>query len=205
MNIHSYNLKDFLSRSYNDVEEFDLFKLLKYLPSIEKNKVWIAGGAIRRTLLGQELESDVDLFFKNESELKKFRIAFEKLGANKMSENNHQMTYSYYVKELNKEYIIQFVIINYYINIEALLDSFDFTITQFAFDGEKLHCNEFSLWDLKNKRLALHKLTYGVATMRRMIKYTKQGFTACAGTMASILEATVENPEVIQSDIQYID
>lgn len=55
-----------------------------------------------------------------------------------------------------------------------------------------------SLWELSRNKLALHKLTYGVAPMRKLIKYTNQGFTACAGTMQSILEATVKRPDELR-------
>ncbi|MNV76271.1 hypothetical protein D3C71_1696100 [compost metagenome] len=93
----------------------------------------------------------------------------------------------------------------YYDSAETLLDSFDFTITQLAYDGTDLIFGKYTLWDLTRKRLALHKLTYGVATTRRLIKYTNQGFTACAGVLQSILEAVVANPDVIQSDVKYVD
>ncbi|MFI8625447.1 hypothetical protein ACIGEH_14390 [Bacillus altitudinis] len=41
--------------------------------------------------------------------------------------------------------------------------------------------------------------------MRRLIKYTNQVFIACAGTMQSILEEAVKNPDEIKSEIKYID
>lgn len=58
-----------------------------------------------------------------------------------------------------------------------------------------------SLWELSRNKLALHKLTYGVAPMRKLIKYTNQGFTACAGTMQSILEATVKEPDELHQKL----
>jgi hypothetical protein len=62
------------------------------------------------------------------------------------------------------------------------------------------------LWDLGRKRLAIHKVTYPVATMRRMIKYTRQGFNACAGCMATLLRETATSPEAMASlDIAYVD
>ena len=105
----------------------------------------------------------------------------------------------------NKSRLIQLVKIDYYQTVDDLLDTFDFTITQFAYDGNYLYCGDYSLWDLSRRKLALHKMTYGVATMRRMLKYTNQGFEACAGVMQSILQSVVDDPNVINSDIQYID
>lgn len=60
-------------------------------------------------------------------------------------------------------------------------------------------------WDLGRKRLAAHKLSYATASMRRLIKYTRQGFTACAGCMADMLEQVVASPEIIRRETEYVD
>ncbi|MFP3367631.1 hypothetical protein R0J93_28775, partial [Pseudoalteromonas sp. SIMBA_148] len=60
--------------------------------------------------------------------------------------------------------------------------------------------------DLGRRKLAIHKITYPVATMRRMLKYTTQGFTACAGCMQQIIKDTATSPEAMsQLDIEYVD
>lgn len=196
-----YNFKDFLQR-YNNETDFELFKVLEELPPLTDG-VWIAGGAIRRTLIGDLLTSDFDFFFRDKETLDTYRKSLFDKGAKETRKTDHQETYTITIAE--KPRIIQLIKINFYVDIESVLDSFDFTISQFAYDGTNLICGEYSLWDLSRHRLALHKLTYGVATMRRLIKYTNQGFTACAGVMQSILEAVVNNPKVINSEIQYVD
>jgi len=201
--LQQYNFIDFLSRFNNDVENMEILKVMDELPDIKDEGVWLAGGAIRRTLNHDLLDSDFDFFFADQGRLRDYRDKLKSKGAKELHKNDHQETLS--IKVGDKTYLIQLVKIGYYKDVAALLDSFDFTITQFAYDGENLYCGDYSLWDLPRKKLALHKLTYGVATMRRMLKYTSQGFTACAGTMKSILEAVVENPEIVQSDVQYID
>lgn len=201
--MNNYDFKEFLARFMNDVEDHELFKVLSELPELIHNNMWLAGGAIRRTLIGEELTSDFDFFFKNEETLKLYAKSLEGKKAKKTAETQHHITYCIDIK--GKPRIIQLIKIGYYDNPESVIDTFDFTITQFAYDGINLYCGKHSLWDLARKRLALHKLTFGVATMRRLIKYTNQDFTACAGVMQSILEAVVNDPKVVQSDIQYID
>ncbi|MDY8046541.1 hypothetical protein UY416_09570 [Paenibacillus polymyxa] len=196
------NAVEFLSR-FTEIEDLELLNVLDELPSLSPGGPWLAGGAIRRTLIGMELESDFDFFFKNAEQLSLFRKGIEKIGANKINENEHAETY---MKRINgKDRLIQIVKMDFYDSPETLLDSFDFSITQLAYDGTDFYFGKYTLWDLPRKKLTLHKLTYGVATMRRLIKYTQQGFTACAGTMKAILEAVVDNPEVIQSDVKYVD
>ena len=187
----------------NDADEHELFKVLNKLPDFIPNDMWLAGGAIRRTLMGMDLNSDYDFFFRSEDTLVRYAKALEKKGAKKTKQTEHQITYVIDID--NKPRTIQLIKIKYYLSAEEVIDTFDFTITQFAYDGEYLYCGDYSLWDLGRKRLALHKLTYGVATMRRLLKYTNQGFTACAGVMQSILQAVIDNPNVVQSEVQYVD
>lgn len=196
------NAIEFLGR-FTDVEELEMLTVLSGLPSLSAAGPWLAGGAIRRTLIGMELESDFDFFFKDADQLVKFRKDIKSSGAKLINENEHAETY---MKRIgSKDRLIQLVKMDFYETPEILLDSFDFSITQLAFDGTDLIFGKYTLWDLPRKKLTLHKLTYGVASMRRLIKYTQQGFTACAGTMKSILEAVVANPDVIQSDVKYVD
>lgn len=202
-NICKFNFKDFLGRSHDNVDELELFKVLSKIPNPDKENIWLAGGAIRRTLIGDSLDSDFDFFFRNEEYLESFERELKLVGGVDESSNEHNKTYSIFIGE--KKIIIQAITIKYYDSIEDVLDSFDFTITQFGYDGETLFCGEYSLWDLARKKLAIHRLTFGTATMRRVIKYTRQGFTACAGMFADILERVVEDPTIIESEIKYID
>lgn len=196
------NAVKFLER-FTDIESIELLDVLEELPDLSKEGPWLAGGALRRTLIGMELESDFDFFFRDAKQLAKFKKDLKELGANLTSENDHAETFM--LKVCGKDRVIQLIKMDFYESPEEVIDSFDFTITQLAYDGTDIYFGPYTLWDLPRKRLALHKLTYGVATMRRLIKYTDQGFTACQGVMRSILEAVVDNPSVIQSEVQYVD
>lgn len=196
-----YNAKQFISRFRNN-DNVELYKILDDLP-LSPDGIWLAGGALRRTLLNSPLDSDFDFFFSGAEKLTEFRNSILEKGASKLGESEHVENYNLNVND--KNIIIQLVKINFYESPEAVIDTFDFTITQLAYDGSDLIVGEYTLWDLARKKLALHKLTYGVSTMRRLLKYTKQGFTACNGVMEAILEAVVENPQLINSDVQYVD
>lgn len=200
-----FNFEDFLSRYIDEPEEMEIFDVVNALKpfQIEVGQVWVAGGAVRKTLLQKEIDSDSDFFFSNKEALVAFKQYVKEEGGKLSSETQHQETYLIDIQ--NKPRVIQLIKIGFYENVSKLLDTFDFTITQFAYDGESLYAGSHSLWDLSRNRLALHKLTYGVATMRRLIKYTNQVFIACAGTMQSILEEAVKNPDEIKSEIKYID
>lgn len=198
-----HNFKDFLARFVDNVDECPLFEVLDSLPEPEAAGPWIAGGAIRRTLLQDPLDSDFDYFFRDAEQKKAFQEELLERGGWVVKETEQVTTYG--AKVEHKNVIVQAITIAYYPTLDAVLDSFDFTITQFGYDGKDLVCGDFSLWDLARKRLALHKLSFGVSTVRRLIKYTRQGFTACGGVLASILEAVVADPATIHRDVTYVD
>lgn len=200
---HRYGFMDFLGRFIDASEDIRLLSLMEELPKVSPTGPWIAGGAIRRTLIQEPLASDIDYFFRDEAQASAFGADMELRGAKIISSREQVTTYGITIDE--RKVIVQAITLGYYPTLEDVLDSFDFTITQFGYDGTDLVCGQFSLWDLARKRLALHKLTFGVSTVRRLIKYTKQGFTACGGVLASILEETVAKPETIQREMTYVD
>lgn len=204
-----FDISTLWSRSNDGAfSESDLSRVLDALawPPVGPQGPWLGGGALRRTLAKMPLESDFDFFFRDADQLEAFSASLEKVGLTKTRETAHHVQFSGYLAAATREVIIQCIRFRYYETAEQVIDSFDFTICQFAFDGERITCGEFALWDLGRKRLAIHKLTYPVSTMRRLIKYTKQGFTACGGCLATILRETSASPELLgQLDIQYVD
>lgn len=202
---HEWGLRDFLARSSDTpFDELTLAKVLEALPRMAPIGPWIAGGALRRTILGQEPDSDFDFFFRDENQLKVFQASLLLRDFRVDRETEHHIQLRGIVGD--KSVRAQLIKFAYYTNAAAVIDSFDFTICQFAYDGLTLTCGEFSLWDLARKRLAIHKITFPLSTMRRVLKYTNQGFTACGGALTAILTATADEPKLRETlHIQYID
>lgn len=198
------DLRDFLARSTDQsFEETTLAQVLCALPPLATTGPWVAGGSLRRTLLRQEPDSDFDFFFRDADQLDDFRKGVEAAGLLKVRETAHHVHYRGRLAG-SIERDVQLIRFAFYANPEAVIDSFDFTICQMAYDGEKLFLGEHTLWDLGRKRLAVHKITFPVSSLRRMLKYAKQGFTACNGCLAALLRASVDNPE-LRMDVAYVD
>jgi hypothetical protein len=202
-----HNMDQFLARSADlPPEQTDLRKALTKLPQISPEGPWIAGGAIRRTLIAEPLETDFDYFFKDEWQLEAFTAHVTAQGLVKLRETEHHIHYRGKIGNEEKERDVQAIKIAFYENAAAVIDSFDFTICMFAFDGETLTSGEHALWDLGRKRLAVHKITYPTASVRRMLKYGKQGFTVCNGAIAELLRQTANSPEALaRLNIFYVD
>lgn len=202
--MEKFNIDEFSVRN-NLVKNLEDLKLaLEELPPVSKEGPWIAGGSIRRLVLNTDpIKADIDFFFKNENQCTVFIEDLKNKGFLKKSETKHAISFEKQVND--KKIIIQAVKINYYESLEDCLESFDFTICQCGFDGENLIFGSFFLWDLGRKKLAVNKITFASASVRRMIKYADQGFTVCEGCITSILNSVVEDPSLINKEIQYVD
>lgn len=190
---------DLVTRTNGNDSWNTFLKILEELPPITEAGPWLCGGAMRRLVAGAELDSDFDYFFANEQQVKAFE-QWMKAHAG-MIERENQFNKTWRVKGRQ----VQQITIRYYQSIEDALGSFDFTICQFGWDGAQITVGPFSLWDLARKRIAIHQLTYGVSTLRRLMKYSRQGFTVCGGVLADILQRTVETPESINHNVVSID
>lgn len=202
----------FFNRYAKDFNESDIMLFVDVMfecPFNIDNGPWLAGGAVRATLQDQPIKSDYDIFFANEIQLHKCRDELIHIGAKKIKENDHNETYFFVPDETDPSVKLEIQLIKhkYYNNVYELLDSFDYTICQFATDGKELVCGPYALWDLARKRLAIHRITYPVASMRRMIKYANKGFTVCGGMLTDFIRRIQNdsNDMIISEKFEYID
>lgn len=189
----------FCARFDGDTSEIN--RVLGALPT----GAWCAGGAVRRTLIGAPLDSDFDFFFASPDAQAKWEGGLPK-SLTLVRETKHHKHWRGPVEGSDIPIDVQAISFRHYDSAEAVIDSFDYTITQFCLADGDLVTTPQALWDLGRKRLAVHRITYPVATMRRMMKYGQQGFTACAGAMAELFRQTAQSPEALaELDIEYVD
>jgi hypothetical protein len=195
--------------------ETDLAKTLERLPKPSSEGPWIAGGAVRRTIQCKTLDSDFDFFFASADQTEKFAADLVSLGGQLRGKNEKNQTYILPSKVVGgdnetpltqlPELKIQLITFQYFASAEQVIDSFDFTLCQFAYDGSKLYMGDFSLWDVARKRLVPNRISYATSSLRRLLKYANQGFTVCGGALSEILQQVVQNPQIIEADTLYID
>lgn len=185
--------------------ETDFNEALGRLPALGSSGPWIAGGSVRRLFIGAPMDSDFDFFFANPEQAGNFLISMKKLGAILKNENEKNSTWLVPAIESGPELTVQAVTFAYFESMRQVIESFDFTICQFAYDGDHFEVGEFSLWDSARKRIVPAKITFGVSSVRRLLKYGRQGYTICGGALADILQQVVDNPTIIHAETQYID
>lgn len=206
--MQKHDIQDCFQRLINKgYEETELGQTLDFLPKLSENGPWLAGGAIRKTLAGEVLDSDYDFFFKDEEQMKR---ASEFLGCHanfiSVKENEYNKCFKLFSQlDHLKEITIQLIHFQYYETLEECLNSFDYTICQMGFDGTNLVFGDYTLYDFARKRLVVNKITYPVGSLRRLIKYTKQGFYACDGTLGEFLQTVIDNRDDLNFKVTYID
>ncbi len=181
--MYSYNLAEFCERVGRVVEHEEFVDKLKSLWLPEKEGPWVAGSALRRLISGIPQTSDTDYFFGSEQQRGKWENAMKAKGLKEKSR----------VEKVNVTFegaacgLIQGIYLRYYNDPAAVINSFDYTICQLAYDGVNLIVGPYTLWDLARKRLAVHQISHGVSSIRRLLKYERQGYTVCSGTIHKIL------------------
>ena len=211
------SLDDFWARyGRSDYDGTAFAKALSRLPTVKPVGPWIAGGAVRRLLSDLPQDSDFDFFFANQAQFDNFCAAVKAAGGWQTSESDFNVSFCLPRSQAKPvgddefegggpELKVQAIRIAFFETLGAVIDSFDFSICQFGFDGEDLVLGDWALFDMARKRLVPGKVTFGTSTLRRVIKYTRQGYTICGGGLASILEQVAADPTIIQAGVEYVD
>jgi hypothetical protein len=179
-----------------NITTLDTRILIEPIKQFKFDGTWIAGGYIRDLIVGDKY-NDIDIFGRNKESLDKFKD--DNLANCKCLYDTPELkTYDYQGTKVQ-------LIYRFYPDIEACLESFDFTICQFAYDGQ-LRCNAEAIVHLFNKQLIIHKLNglYLLDSMRRMQKYIQRGYTICNdGLMQIITAARSASAEDIKKSFDY--
>lgn len=194
---------------FADKDEF--FNILSFLPTLSPKGPWVAGGAVRKLIERKPQDSDFDFFFASEDQFKDClewinRSAKIKVISTREAENNVQLSIQIPECEFPcKTYLIQLIKIDFYVDLAECLDSFDYTLCQAGYDGEKFLFGDLTLWDIGRKHLVVNKITYPVASLRRLLKYTSQGYYACGSCLEALLNSAAKQPELMENKSKYID
>ncbi len=156
-------------------------------------KCWIAGGALRDYFMAVKITTDYDLFFPNEIEYEKAKTFFKAKEAEVKWESDNGMKVKYNKRTFD-------LVKKYFESPQSTIDAFDFTVSMFAVDNEKVYFGESTFIDLAKRQLMINKITYPASTMSRAFRYYKKGFTMCQGEMKKMVEAIQGMPKEEKKD-----
>ena len=143
---------------------------------------WIAGGSVRDYFMAVDSTPDFDIFFPSAIE---YKLAVGYLAdhmAELMWESDNGAKYAYNGRTFD-------LIKKYFASPEDTINAFDFTVSMFAVDNERVYSGESSFIDLAKRQLMINKITYPASTINRAFKYCKKGFSICNGEHKKMIEA----------------
>lgn len=174
----------------------------------QKPKIWIAGGAIRNYFMGiPPVKTDIDIFYSNKSfnepeyytggqyALTQFMNFFQSREGYELIFSNDNA-----VKIRSKGITYDIIHGHEYSDPVDCIDSFDFTICQFAVDQERVYHGEHSFIDLAKRQLMINQIDFPLGTLRRTLRYTRKGFRICTGELHKIAQAINTLDEVYDID-----
>lgn len=162
------------SVSLENIKQTRLQKISPYFMMGELSKYAILGGGSLRTIFDKNDKLvDFDLFFRQSTDLEAARRILERYGCKLVFACPKGELFTYKSKDGLK---FQCIFKKAFENVGSLIESFDFTVCQFAISNGILWFTDEALLSLKRKELHLNKLTYPVASIFRAYKYRDKGF-----------------------------
>lgn len=151
---------------------------------------WLAGGALRDYFAGVVIKTDYDLFFPNDDEYQKCAKYFKEKEATIIWESDNGMKVKYNKRKFD-------LVKKFFPGPQETINEFDFTVSQFAVDTEKVYYGESSFIDLAKRQLMINKITFPASTMSRSFRYYTKGYVMCQGEMKKLFEAIQDVPKEV--------
>jgi hypothetical protein len=73
-----------------------------------------------------------------------------------------------------------------------VINTFDFSISQWAIDSENIYWGNYTVQDTLRHRVRIHRIHHPLSSVRRMIKYSNRGYFFCNGTLIALANALTD-------------
>lgn len=171
------------------MEESETLRVIRRLKELGlgdyENGPWIAGGAALKLAMGtDDATGDYDIFFPIEMDVDPFKTILKaeipRFAYSQAEVHSGVTTFQLHIPGMkpssySMSYPVQFIEFCKYRSLHETLKSFDFTVAQFATDGETIRGTQEAWDDLDAKILRL--LSTNRKTLWRIPKYCAKGFS----------------------------
>jgi hypothetical protein len=144
-------------------------KTIELLP----NGAWIAGGAARSCFVSTAEFGDIDIYFSSKESLIQ---TYHNILQNNLHVDESLSKYSITLKGGSLRAPLSLIKIAFFDDPYHCLDSFDFTVCQFAVDRDSAYFNVSGLEDVKTRKLYVHKFYKNQNPLQRINKYVRKGY-----------------------------
>jgi hypothetical protein len=199
--MQTLDLSDMLSAIKGDNNYRYFFReVVRLLPFLDiEHGPWLAGGSVRRLFDGSSHAADFDIFFTDEEQMTKYRdwLCDRYDIAHISSFNYDEILLPVNLGQYSAIAKLQLVKI-YGPTIDDILQRFDYSICQLGTDGDCLVAGNTTFEDIQNRLCRPACIQYAKASMRRMLKFAKEGYEIDKSVFDAILAAApTESPHYI--------
>lgn len=205
----------FIAKEFTTLKESRTNNLYDYFPIwfedlCEIDGVYLAGGSLRNFLGGDDVIQDIDLFFRDKEALEK---AMKIMGMHSGSDDGcwyeafrcpagELITYKSVIDKTDEDKTpedyknqrkVQFITKSFYESPEQLINTFDFIPTCACIYGGVLYTHPDWVRHVKKRKLGLHFVSYPVATLNRLLKYSYKGYHIPSDTLLGLVIQINEN------------
>lgn len=164
----------FVRNTDKSFEQSEFWKISSVLPQPKKNGPWICGGVFRRIVTRQNLfNGDIDFFCRDPlqkiiliKKLKKLNnsispeIKIQPLKSTKWA-TTFQVRFPWNTvpgsMPVGISIKVQVIHGNYWNSIEGCMDSFDFSVCQYGYNGTDIISSGRAIWDMRNNEASIIK------------------------------------------------
>lgn len=153
-------------------------RLAEYLNLSMEQGPWLAGGAVRKIYLGQDIgHSDWDIWFRNAEQYDRSHKLVLGLGADVAYSSDNATTFKYEFE--GETHNIQLIRRRFFDSAEQVINQFDFTICQLITDGRTLKIGRQTAQDLDQKLIRSVSINLQSYIIPRLVKYMVYGYYPC--------------------------
>lgn len=160
-------------------------RLAEYLNLNMEQGPWLAGGAVRKIYLGQNIgHSDWDVWFRSAEQFDRASKLVQELGADVAYSSGNATTFKYELE--NETHNIQLIRRRFFDSAEQVINQFDFTICQLITDGNTIKIGQQTALDLDRKLIRSVSTQLQPYIISRLVKYMVYGYYPCRSLVETI-------------------
>lgn len=137
---------------------------------------WIAGGACLDWFLNRRVRNDIDIYFKDKQQFLQMKYNCDKNGQ-MLVETENAYTYTMTTPDGENDchtYQFQLICKKWHESAQAVVDDFDISVCQIAWDGSQIYYGKTFIEDVNKRQFRFSQINE--MSHRRLIKYIIYGF-----------------------------
>lgn len=203
----TYSFVDSKLWGINGFHQTDLGHVLRRLPELGREHTcgpWVAGGAVRRAVIGEPVGKDIDVFFRSESSYELYREKIFSLDKGVTVRNDTERVLELEITgKPQRPVVLDLIHGTYFPDAGALLEDFDFTCCQFAVDQNTLYVGDLAMLHAGQRVLRANNWGKLEISYPHMVRYMHEGWRPGKNELDALLASIEKTPDILRRASKY--